>query len=189
VAPIVTRRFQDLAEKTATSMGMLHARFTYVPHPVSNKPAAECRRYLEGDDPLTGKPVVEEIAAALTVPLAEEDKRTGFVEESRKRLLEPDTADNLQRKFLEKGQTDGLPIVLPTEEKVSEMLRGTSRKPDEIVGQMRPSPAQPGWKYTVEMVAVNSVMAGAKPKHLPLILALASTGQASIPSSTSLWRG
>jgi hypothetical protein len=166
-------------------MGMLHARFTYVPHPVSNKPAAECRRYLEGDDPLTGKPVVEEIAAALTVPLAEEDKRTGFVEESRKRLLEPDTADNLQRKFLEKGQTDGLPILLPTEEKVSEMLRGTSRKPDEIVGQMRPSPAQPGWKYTVEMVAVNSVMAGAKPKHLPLILALASTGQASIPSSTS----
>jgi hypothetical protein len=125
-------------------MGMPHARFTYVPHPVSNKPAAECRRYLEGNDPLTGKPVVEEIAAALTVPLAEEDKRTGFVEESRKRLLEPDTADNLQRKFLEKGQTDGLPIVLPTEEKVSEMLRGTSRKPDEIVGQMRPSPAQAG---------------------------------------------
>jgi hypothetical protein len=184
-APIVTSRFQDLAEKTATSMGMPHARFTYVPHPVSNKPAAECRRYLEGNDPLTGKPVVEEIAAALTAPLAEEDKKTGFVEASRKRLLEPDTPDNLQRQFLENGQTDGLPIVLPTEEKVSEMLGGTSRKPDEIVGQMRPSPAQPGWKYTVEMVAVNAVMAGAKPKHFPLILALASTGQASIPSSTS----
>jgi hypothetical protein len=166
-------------------MGMPRERFTYIPHPVSNKPAEECRRYLEGDDPLTGKPIVVEIVAALTEPLAEEDKRTGFVEEPRQRLLEPDTAANLQRQLLEKGRTDGLPVILPTEERVSGMLAGTSRKPDEVVGQMRPSPAQPGWKYTVEMVAVNAVMAGARPEHFPLILALASTGQASIPSSTS----
>ena len=164
---------------------MPHERFTYLPHPVSNKPAEECRRYLEGNDPITGKPVVEEIVAALTIPLSEEDKRTGFVEEPRKKFLEPDTPGNLQRQLLENGRTDGLPIVLPTEEKVSEMLSGTSRKPDDVVGRMRPSPAQPGWTYTVEMVAVNAVMAGAEPKHFPLILALASTGQASIPSSTS----
>ncbi len=166
-------------------MGMPRERFTYVPHPVSNKPAEECRRYIEGKDPLTGKPVVDEIVAALTEPLTEEDKKTGFIEQPRARLLKPDTEENLQRQFLENGQTDGLLIVLPTEERVSEMLRGTSRKPDEPVGQMRPSPAQPGWTYTVEVVAVNAVMAGAKSKHFPLILALASTGQASIPSSTS----
>jgi hypothetical protein len=164
---------------------MPHERFTYTPHPMSNKPAADYRKDLEGNDPLTGKPIVDEIVAALTEPLTEEDKKTGFVEQPRKRLLDPNTAENLQRLFLESGQTDGLLIVLPTEEKVSEMLGGTSRKPDELVGQMRPSPAQPGWQYTVEMVAVNAVMAGAKPEHFPLILALASTGQASIPSSTS----
>ena len=56
-------------------MGMPNARFTYVPHPVSNKPAEECRSYLEGNDPLTGKPIVEEIVAALTVPAAH--KRQG----------------------------------------------------------------------------------------------------------------
>jgi hypothetical protein len=184
-APIIAWRFQDLAEKTASSEGMPHERFTYIPHPVSNKPPAECRIYLEGNDPLTHKPVVEEIVTALTAPLNEEEKKTGFVEQPRNRFLKPDTAENLQRHFLENGQTDGLLIVLPTEEKVSEMLSGTSRKPDELVGQMRPSPAQPGWKYTVEMVAVNAVMAGAKSKHFPLILALAATGQASIPSSTS----
>ncbi len=184
-APIVTSRFQDLAERTASGLGMPREKIIYIPHPVSNKPAAECRKYLEGNNPLTGKPVVEEIVAALTAPLTEEDKKTGFVEEPRERLLKPDTAENLQRRLRENGMTDGLPVILPTEEKIAEMLTGTSRKADEVVGQMRPSPAQKGWTYTVEMVAVNAVMAGAKPEHFPVILALASTGQASLPSSTS----
>jgi len=184
-APVVTSRFQDLANKTASSLGMPREQVIYIPHPVSNKPAAECREYLLGKDPLTGKPVVDEIIAALSAPLTEEDKKTGFIEQSRQRLLKPDTAENLQRSLLENGQTDGLPVVLPTEEKVAEMLKGTSRKPDEIVGQMRPSLAQKGWTYTVEMVAVNAVMAGSRPEHFPVILALAATGQASLPSSTS----
>ncbi len=184
-APIVTSRFQDLAEKTASQLGMPREKVTYLPHPVSNKPAAECRRYLEGDDPLSGKPVIDEIVAALTTPLTDEDRKTGFVEEPRERLLKPDTAANLQRYLLENDMTDGLPVVLPTAEKVAQTLKGTRRKPDELVGQMRPSPAQKGWSYTVEMVAVNAVMAGARPEHFPVILALASTGQASLPSSTS----
>jgi len=79
VAPIVTGRFQDVAEATAASKGMPRERFTYIHHPVSNKPAAECRRYIEGNDPLTGKPVIDEIVAVLTKPLTEEDKKTGFV--------------------------------------------------------------------------------------------------------------
>ena len=167
----MTARFKDVAEATAASDGMPRERFTYIHHPVSNKPASECRKYIEGNDPLTGKPVVEEIVAALTKPLSEEEKKTGFVEKPRERLLKPDTAQNLERQFLENGWTDGLLISLPTEEKVSEMLKATSHKPDEIVGQMRPSAAQAPWKYTVEMVAINAVMAGAKPKHFPAILA------------------
>ncbi len=184
-APIVTMRFQELAEKTATSRGMPRERFTYLPHPVSNKTAAECRKYLEGNDPLTGKPVVEEIVTALTKPLAEEDKKTGFIEAPRERFLKADTAANLQHQFLENGWTDGLPIILPTEERVAEMLKGTSHAYDEVVGKMRPSPAQPAWQYTVEFVAANAVMAGAKPAHFPAILALAATGQGSMPSSTT----
>ncbi|MBI2149879.1 MAG: hypothetical protein HYU27_04650 [Acidobacteria bacterium] len=35
------------------------------------------------------------------------------------------------------------------------------------------------------MVAINAVMAGAKPEYLPVILAIASTGQTSLSSSTS----
>ena len=60
-------------------------------------------------------------------------------ERSTPRLVEPDTEENLQRQFHENDWTDYLPIVLPTEERVAAMLAHTSRKPDEIVGHMRPT--------------------------------------------------
>ena len=100
-------------------------------------------------------------------------------------MVESDTEENLYRLFLEKGWTDGLPIVLPTEARVKEMLKGTSHKPDEVVGLMRPSPPHEAWSFTVEMVAINAVMAGAKPEYLPVLLAIASTGVSSMFSSTS----
>ena len=54
---------------------------------------------------------------------------------------------------------------------------------------MQPSPPHEAWEYTVEHVAVNAVMAGARPEHLPVILAIASTGVTSLFSSaTSMCR-
>src|SRR5438270_9731040 len=100
------------------------------------------------------------------------------------RLVEPDTEENLQRLFLENNWTDGLPIVLPTERRVAEMLSATSRKPDEIVGRMQPTEFRGKWEYTVEKVAVNAVMAGAKPEYFPVILALAAS-EVSARGSTS----
>ncbi len=164
---------------------MPNQRITFVPHPITGIPAGLCRKYLEGNDPITGKPVLAEIIAALTAPLSEEDKKTGFITRPRERLVKPDTAENLNRLFLENGWTDGLPIVLPTEARVAEMLKGTSRRPDEEVGRMQPSSPHEAWSYTVEQVAVNAVMAGAKPEHFPVILALASTGVTSLFTSTT----
>ena len=100
------------------------------------------------------------------------------------RQLDPDTEDNLQRQFLENQWTDGLPIVLPTEKRVAAMLAATSRKPDEIVGRMQPTEFRVAWEYTVEKVAVNAVMAGAKPEYFPVILALAAS-EVSARGSTS----
>jgi hypothetical protein len=82
---------------------------------------------------------------------------------------------------------DGLmdSIVLPTEARVAEMLKGTSRRPNEEVGKMQPSSPHEAWSYTAEQVAVNAVMAGAGPEHFPVILALASTGVPSLFTSTT----
>ena len=67
----------------------------------------------------------------------------------------------------QRGWSDGLPVVPPTEERVLRMLGGTRRSPDEIVGVIPPDYV-PG---TVEKVAINAVMAGCKPEYLPVVLA------------------
>jgi hypothetical protein len=177
--------FEDLVRTTAYKKGMPRQRFTFVPHPVWGKPASVHREYIEGKDPITGKPVMQEIIEALTKTLTEEEKKTGFLERAEPRLVGPDTPENLQQLFLRNGWTDGLPIVLPTENKVAEMLKRTSHKADKVVGKMRPSPPHEAWVYTVEKVAINAVMAGAKPEYFPVILAIASTGITSLFSSTT----
>jgi hypothetical protein len=87
--------------------------------------------------------------------------------------------------------TDGLPIVVPTEQRVAEMLTGTSHEPSEQIHQAYESPAGyfgPGapagsvvlyadsYTSTVEKVAVTAVMAGCRPEYLPIALAIASSG-------------
>jgi hypothetical protein len=69
--------------------------------------------------------------------------------------------------FLGNRWGDGLPMVPPTEERVSWMLSGTSRSPDEILGKC---PLKLG-VVTIKKIAINAVMAGAKPEYLPVIIA------------------
>jgi hypothetical protein len=180
---IVTNRFVQVAKNQARKQGMPNVRLVFVPHPVSGKTPAQHQAYVEGKDPVTGKPVIQEIVDGLAKPLPEDDKKTGSIEsKANPRLIGPETPENLQRLFLASGWTDYLPITLPTEQKVSDMLKGTSRRPDEVVGKMAGGEFAP-WEFTVEKVAVNAVMAGAKPEYLPIILAIAESGVSSLYNS------
>lgn len=69
--------------------------------------------------------------------------------------------------MFDRGYTDGLPVVPPTEERVMRMLKGTHRDPSEVVAVVPPDLVP----VTVEKVAVNAVMAGCKPEYLPWVLA------------------
>ena len=153
--------------------------------PVMGKSNAELRAYVDGMDPVTGRPVMEEIVEALTKPLSEEEQQKSTIDRSTPRLLNPATEDELQRLYLDNGWTDRLPIVVPTEARVAAMLAGTHRKADEMVGRMRPTRTREAWQYNVEKVAVNAVMAGAKPEYFPVILALAASGVTARSSSTT----
>ena len=66
-----------------------------------------------------------------------------------------------------RGWTDGLPVIPPTPERVLRMLAGTSRDPGEVVAVVPPDLVE----CTAEKVAVNAVMAGCLPEHLPVVLA------------------
>ncbi len=182
---IHTDIFERVVRSVARVSGMPRARYAFVPQPVMGKSPAELRAYVDGRDPVTGRPVMQEVIEGLTGPLAAEDRERVTFERSTPRLVEPDTEEHLQRLFLENGWTDQLPIVLPTEERVAAMLARTSRRPDEVVGHMRPTAFREYWEYTVEKVAVNAVMAGARPEYFPTILALAASGVSARGSTTS----
>jgi hypothetical protein len=152
-------------------------RFVGVPFPFSGQPQSVLAKYVEGKDMVSGKPFMQAVADALTKPRTANEKLSGPAPGAARpepRLLPPDTPDNLQRLFKQRNWTDYNPVILPTEEKVAAMLKGTSRRPDESVksaagtfGSRRP--------FTVEKVATIAVMAGAKPEYLPVILALSSS--------------
>jgi hypothetical protein len=177
--------FARLVDSVVRVNGMPSARRAYVPTPVMGKSVAELRAYVEGEDPVHRRPFVAEVLEALTRPIAADDLRGVDFDRSTPRLLDPGGEDDLQRLFRENAWTDYLPIVLPTEERVEAMLAGTSRSPDEIVGELRPTNYRERWQFTVEKVAVNAVLAGAEPAYFPVVLALAASGFTARSSSTS----
>jgi hypothetical protein len=112
------------------------------------------------------------VIADLTSPAQPEEQLTGRRHpEPRQRIAGRGSLAEINETFLANGWTDGLPIVPPMQADVATMLRGTSRAPDTVVTEtFRPE----GRRVTVEMVAINAVMAGARPDYLPVILATAS---------------
>jgi hypothetical protein len=75
---------------------------------------------------------------------------------------------NYNEAFLSENRWgDGLPLVPATRERVDALLAGTDLAPDTVVGTWGPSGAQ----FTVEKIAINAAMAGAKPEYMPVIIA------------------
>jgi hypothetical protein len=124
--------------------------------------------------------MVPKIVEALTKPLTEQEKYKGKFELPKEpRIAFTGTFDEVQdffigdlSKFVETAPhaeyTDGLPVIPPTADRVAKMLKGTSHKPDEVVGQLAPLKGI----ATVEKIAINAVMAGARPEYMPVLLAV-----------------
>ncbi|MBI4562692.1 MAG: hypothetical protein HY724_11670, partial [Candidatus Rokubacteria bacterium] len=69
--------------------------------------------------------------------------------------------------YFEKGWTDGLPVVPPTEERIWAMLEAAGLEPDHQITFITNRQAE----VTAEKVAVNAVMAGCKPEYMPVVVA------------------
>lgn len=186
--PMCTKAYTELANLTAAREGMPHLREVFTPHPVGGKSAAELAAYLVNPDPVSGRQIMKEIVDDLTTPLTTEEMKTGMQSlAAGAATFGPDTADNLQEIFMNNGMTDYMPIIVPTEEKVQAMLKGTSHGADEVLR----TPVQgvgytsARWGYTVREVAVNAVMAGCRPEFFPVVLAMASVGSLGLFGSTT----
>jgi hypothetical protein len=111
--------------------------------------------------------------ATLTVPEATEPRRKPGC--SSKAALDPAIAaamavrpdqDEMEEMF-ERGWTDGLPVVPPTEERVERML-------GEYSGHMSLGPVPPAMgEVTLERLAACAVLAGCRPAYFPVVVAAA----------------
>lgn len=88
-----------------------------------------------------------------------------------KRWTVDDSYDALNDFAYERGWTDGLPIVPPTEDRVVRLLTGIQRQPEEVVAILPPR----NGKATLEKIAVNAVMAGCRPEYMPILVSAVET--------------
>ena len=65
------------------------------------------------------------------------------------------------------GCTDGLPVVIPTPERVERLVLAAVEDPTTSLGVMGPLNSA----TTIEKVAINAVMAGCEPDHMPIVVA------------------
>jgi hypothetical protein len=77
------------------------------------------------------------------------------------------TLDQINRHFAQKGWSDGLSITPPTNERVEEFLKYTAYPPDQEIAVLPPS----NLRSTPRDIAVNGVMAGCLPEHMPILIA------------------
>ena len=78
-----------------------------------------------------------------------------------------DDPEAVRDRYAERGWGDGLPLVAPTPERVDAMLAGCGGDPDEAVAVLPPRPGV----ATRRIIAVNGVLAGCRPEHLPVLVA------------------
>jgi hypothetical protein len=67
----------------------------------------------------------------------------------------------------DQGWTDGLPIIPATPEAVQQFIAASGHPGAEVIGIIPPRKGQ----ATVEVLAVNAVMAGCRPEYMPVIIA------------------
>jgi hypothetical protein len=67
----------------------------------------------------------------------------------------------------EQGWTDGLPIIPATPEAVQQFVVASGRQVDDLIALLPPRKG----RATVEVIAVNAIMAGCRPEYMPVLIA------------------
>jgi hypothetical protein len=149
------------AQRSAVSFGLAGLPLAVVPLPFTNQKPEAVHRMAEG--------AFDQVVAGLTQtvdvrPVAQPPRLEDRFAYDGDDLLDAWTL--MRADFLRRGWSDGFPLVPPTPRAVEALLRGTTRSPGDIVATL-----EPGFGIaTIEKLAINAVMAGCGPEHLPLLL-------------------
>lgn len=157
---ICTEAFIGLAREESKNLGMPDLPLAIIKHPIGGESLAVIHQRAEDALPqviraLTGESATRSASAASSAGAAVNERFT-FADE-----------DEALETFHARRLTDGLPVVLPTAERVQAMIAGSGRRAGEVIAVVPPRWAE----ATVENIAVNAVMAGCRPQYMPVLIA------------------
>ena len=160
---IVSGGFERDAMATARAFGLPEFRYAQVPDVISSLTPEKIEQEITDS--------FDQIVEVLTTSGGNGNSTS--VKAKPSDLLKIDATDmydafqKMNRQFLEYRWGDGFPILPATPEKVQEMLKGTTRSPGDVITILEPG----NGFATVEKIAINAVMAGCEPAHLPVLMA------------------
>ena len=162
--------FRNSARRGASARGVPGLRIVEIKADGASQPAGTGMDAVQGGVATAMRTEFEEkldeILGGLLEPLTPEEA-TPARRENYAEMTFTGTLRELDKLFYRHGWTNGTPIVPPTREAVDEMLRGTDLPADFVVGELPPMLGQ----ATVEKIAINGVMAGCLPIHMPVLIA------------------
>jgi hypothetical protein len=176
---ICTDEFFPLGKAEAQILGMPGLPIAHIPHPLASQPPDRVAEM--------AKEAFEEIVHILTTQADRlEDEYKSKIVTSKKKLRRkpifgdefsapdgprtlkaPESLEGTNMLFYRRGWTDGFPIIPPTEDRLEKMLAHSGFAPETLIGKVAPSFGE----ATVEKIAINAVMAGCLPEHLPVVIA------------------
>ena len=158
--PIISGRFKDDAIASSRTFGMPDLQFVIVPRIYRNLADDLCVSQTEN--------AIDELIECLTSDTSTSSSSTDS--DTTLRYEGDDLYDavlKMNEAFTREDWSDALPIYPPTPSTVSSLIEGTSLHANNVVCDM-----PPGFGLaTVEKIAINAAMAGAKPEHMPIIIA------------------
>ena len=158
---ICSTAFVSLGHAQAKALGYPDLTIVTVPHPFGRHTRDQIRELARTSAGNIVAMVARSATAGAAATVAAGDRAA--------RVELADDVVAINRHYREQGWTDGLPIVPPTVERVESMIRYVRRAPNDIVSCIAPGFGA----ATVERIAVNAVMAGCEPEHLPVLIAAA----------------
>jgi hypothetical protein len=151
---VFSTAFAGAARIQAAGRGMPDLRLVKIPHPMHTASRAQVTQRADS--------VLATLVERLTQPAS------AGVEPAARAAVAPASAQaDDQELFFARGWTDGLPVSIPTLQKVRAMIAASGRPADEAIG-----PLPPRWRMaTIEKIAINAVLAGCRPEYFPVVLA------------------
>ena len=160
---LTAQGFVKDAHRSAAAFGLPGLPIAVAPFPFTNQSPDAIHGMVDS--------AFEQVVAGLTLPPGPPPSLPGPVRaEAEVLTIEGEDLlecmERMNRLFLERGWSDGFPLVPPTRERVEQMLKGAKRRREQTVAVL-----EPGFGVaTVEKVAINAVMAGCRPEHLPVLI-------------------